>query len=166
MRTARTNELCGLTCRKSFQKLATNCSLSKTRVESSELVPRIFATTNDQMQPESSKRTPRPPKKALLKSAGRRKREYKPHWSLIPVQTFQQPSKTPKQRGQNPLMRACWRNWIEKFFWRPPSEHPVKFLLRRATRAGFETGPSPDGKTAGTGQFSRPTIARSYEQAV
>ena len=75
-----------------FKQLDTNSFVVKPGdTNQSELVRRIFATDDDQMPPEKSKRVLSDAEKNLLKRWVEQGAEYKPLWSFIPVEKISPP---------------------------------------------------------------------------
>ena len=69
----------------------------------SELVRRIFATDDDQMPPEKSKRVLSGVEKNLLKRWVEQGAEYKPLWSFIPVEKISPPEPSKNNWVKNPI---------------------------------------------------------------
>ncbi|MDR3457410.1 MAG: DUF1553 domain-containing protein [Verrucomicrobiae bacterium] len=86
-----------------FKKLDDNLYVVKPGdTNRSELVRRIFATDDDQMPPEKSKRVLSAAEKDLLKRWVAEGAEYKPFWSFLPVEKITPPKHT-SNWAKNPI---------------------------------------------------------------
>ena len=87
-----------------FSQLDTNLFVVKPGdTNQSELIRRIFATDDDQMPPEKSKRVLSAAEKNLLKRWVEQGAEYKPLWSFIPVEKVSPPAPSQKDWVKNPI---------------------------------------------------------------
>ncbi|MBW8865672.1 MAG: DUF1549 domain-containing protein, partial [Verrucomicrobia bacterium] len=108
----------------------------------SELIRRIFATDDDQMPPEKSKRVLSEADKNLLKRWVEQGAEYKPLWSFIPVEKVTPPPRANKW-AENPIDDfVSAKLAVEKLSPSPPAARAT--LLRRLSLDLTGLPPTPE----------------------